>query len=87
MTGGMWRVLPIPGKGLGVVATRGIASGEVIMAERPLVVIVKEFSTGRSQTKHFGGDRETVEKRLLQLSKESSGENDVERAVNANGFV
>lgn len=33
------RITPIPGKGLGVVAERTIRAGELIMAERPLLIV------------------------------------------------
>nr|GAT49083.1 predicted protein [Mycena chlorophos] len=34
-----WRVAPIPGKGVGLVATRALKQGEIILTERPLLII------------------------------------------------
>ena len=80
------RVIPIEGKGLGVLATRDIAPGEAIMADRPLLQRTKDFKTGALSTT-VEGDVQDARRKLLALAKESRGRNDIERVINANSFV
>ena len=64
------RVIPIEGKGLGVLATRDIASGEAIMADKPLLQRTKDFKTGALLTT-VEGDVQDARRKLLALAKES----------------
>jgi len=48
------RVQPIPGKGMGVVAARAIAEGELILAERPIWAGRSRLSCAADQTSMNG---------------------------------
>ncbi len=54
-----WRQVPVPtkyakpcgtGKGLGMVALRRILPGEIILEERPLIILPDEIYEGRTDT-------------------------------------
>lgn len=78
-------VVPLPGKGLGTVATRNYGRGEILLAERPLVKRNEDVRTG--QTHEYGGNREDALKKLLTLCQASKGKDAVERCMKANSFV
>ena len=67
-----YQVTPIPGKGLGVVATRDIAPGEVVMVETAVMV---EGERGEKVEEQFEKLSDSVKKRVLELNDpEPSGE-------------
>ena len=80
------RVAPLPGKGLGTVATRCINRGEIIIAERPLVKRDEDVRTGQTH-EYSGGNREDALNKLLTLCQASKGKDAVERVLKANSFV
>ena len=89
-------VVPIPGKGLGVVANRHIGVGEAVLAEKPLIQLVKDFSTGADwcRTETEGTWQRTnkpadpgTQSKLLNLSTAAVGTNPIDKVINTNGFV
>ena len=79
-------VVPMPGKGLGVVARRAFQAGEWILGDTPLVQIHRDLKTGNETVESFG-DWTATQARLLRLARSSIGETDFQRATHANGFV
>ena len=59
-----YRILPIPGKGQGMVATRKLYPGEVVMTERPLLVVPDTIFRDYSRVEAF------IERRINRMSCE-----------------
>ena len=59
-----YRILPIPGKGQGMVATRKLYPGEVVMTERPLLVVPDTIFRDCSRVETF------IERRINRMSCE-----------------
>ena len=59
-----YRILPIPGKGQGMVATRKLYPGEVVMTERPLLVVPDTIFRDYSRVETF------IERRINRMSCE-----------------
>ena len=82
------RVTPIQGKGLGMIATRAYARGDIVLVERPLVHVLEDIRPGHAGSTHYaGGDRNDALRKLLTLCRSSKGKDDVERVMKANSFV
>ena len=47
----VWRVEAVPGKGLGLVAARDIQPGQVILTEKPLLLLRKDKTDNKVESK------------------------------------
>ncbi|KAI7921488.1 hypothetical protein M9X92_005379 [Pyricularia oryzae] len=83
---GTYVIVPVPGKGLGVVATRHIRAGEILMADDPLLVANVTVAS-RGELMRLAVERLPLPGRFFDLARSCSGGDAVEDVLNTNTFA
>ncbi|TLD10581.1 hypothetical protein PgNI_06126 [Pyricularia grisea] len=80
-----YAVVPMPGKGLGVVATRHIPAGEILMADYPL--LIADVAAGHGELLRLAVERLPLPEMFFDLARSHGGGDAVEDVLNTNTFA